>query len=389
MKLSSINFHNILTSIRFLLVIPYALLRRKGHPNVWIISERPDQACDNGLVFFRYVRKNHPSQEIYYLIEMGSSDERKVKQFGSVIHFNSWKHFYYYCLSRIHISSHVNGCVPQDAPIARRLKKLLDVKDVFIPHGVSYGISEFCLEKYARLDLFVCSGRPEYDNVLQNYGYTKQQVVYTGFPRLDEWHLIDVKKNQILVMPTWRMYLAQKPDTIIEETDYYKRYQDLLNNRRLRDFIESNNLMLIFYLHDNMKKYRGSFYSHSSHIVVANNSDVDIQSLLKESALLVTDYSSVHFDFAYMEKPVIYYQFDKDEFQKKQYMSSGYSYENDGFGPIANELDQLVEHIMKMHDSGFRLQGKYVENMKRFYLVRDNNNSERVYKEIHKHFGRG
>lgn len=42
----------------------------------------------------------------------------------------------------------------------------------------------------------------------------------------------------------------------------------------------------------------------------------DVQQLLKESLLLITDYSSVFFDMMYMNKPVIFYQFDENQYRK-------------------------------------------------------------------------
>ena len=106
------------------------------------------------------MREKHPTQRVYYLIDKGAQDYKKIEEYGNVIQINSWKHYLYYCLSKVHISAHVNGCCPDGAiGISRRTKKKVGFKDVFLPHGVSYGVSEFCLKKYAVIDLFICSGK--------------------------------------------------------------------------------------------------------------------------------------------------------------------------------------------------------------------------------------
>ena len=387
MKLSSITPIRLFNAIRTILLIPLTRVTRKLCPTVWIITERPNQARDNGYCFFKYLKENHPEQQAYYIIDKSSKDYHKVAHFGNVIQFGSWKHYFYYCMSPVHISAHVGGCNPSNNPFVRRAKKIIGFRDVFLPHGVSYGVSEFCLAKYAKIDLFICSGKPEYDNVLANYGYTKEQVVYTGFPRLDGWHNIKTNPKQILLMPTWRLYLAQNPDIVFEETDYYKSYQNLITDYELSEFLAKNDLKLIFYLHHNMQKYADSFHTSCSNIeVVYNDETYDIQELLKESAVLITDYSSVHFDFAYMGKPVLYYQFDKEEFWEKQYEQTNFDAEKDGFGPVAFDHKQLLYNLKQAYNNDFRLKGEYERRMKQFYQLRDDKNCERVYQEIVEHF---
>lgn len=383
MKLSSLTPSSIANMVRMVVVTPFALIVRKFIRPVWIITERPGQARDNGYCFFIYMKKRHPEQLTYYIIDKTSKDYEKIAPYGEIISFNSWKHYWYYCLAPIHISAHVGGCNPEHNPGAKRLKKMIRYKDVFLPHGVSYGVSEFCLAKYAKIDLFICSGKPEYDNVLSNYGYTPEQVAYTGFPRLDCWHHLIVNPKQILLMPTWRLYLAQNPETVFEDTAFCKAYQSLINNKELEDFLLLHDLKLVFYLHHGMRKYVDAFHTDCPNIeVVYKDETYDIQELLKESALLITDYSSVHFDFAYMKKPVLYYQFDYEEFWAKQYQQTDFDAAKDGFGPVAYDENTLVKNLEQAYEDGFKLQGEYLQRMKDFYVLYDEHNCERVYKAI-------
>ncbi len=370
---------------RTLLVLPFSLIARRRYPNVWIITERHNQARDNGYCFFQYMKLNHPKQPVYYVIDKKSSDYAKVSAYGDVISFNSWKHYFYYCLSPIHISAHVGGCLPENNRFAKRLKPILNYKDVFIPHGVSYGIANFCLEKYAKIDLYICCGKPEYDNVLKNYGYSLDQVALTGFPRQDSWLNLRIKNNQILLMPTWRLYIAQDKDVVFENTEYYRAYQQLINNIELITFLQRNHLKLVFYPHHEMQKYTYLFHTPSENIeIVYDEKTHDIQELLKESSLLITDYSSVHFDFAYMEKPVIYYQFDQSAFYSMQYAQGEFSVEKNGFGPVVDSVDKLMRALQDSFDTGFSLSGTYFDRMRCFFAYHDTQNCSRVYEEIKK-----
>lgn len=383
MKISSLNKKNIVSSIKFCIVITFALAARKWNQNIWLITERPNQARDNGYCFFKYLREKQPECKVYYIIDKKAADYKKIEPYGNVIQYDSWRHYYYYCLAKVHISAHVGGCAPSDSPICRRIRGILKTKVVFIPHGVSYGIAEFCLKKYANIDLFICSGKAEYENVLKNYGYDKHEVVYTGFPRLNLWHDIKVNPKQIVLMPTWRLYLAQNPETVIENTTYFKKYQEILWDKELQEFLEKNGLNLIFYLHHNMQKYADKFKSNCQKIkIVYREEDYDIQELLKTSALLITDYSSVHFDFAYMKKPVIYYQFDRDEFFYNQYLPGEFDVDKEGFGTVVFEKDSLLQEIKHAWENGFQMQEKYYDRMRDFYQIYDDKNCERVYQAI-------
>lgn len=365
-----------------LLLLPSFADRRKKH-DIWLISERPDQARDNGYCFFKYIREKHPEVQAYYVIDVNANDYKKVERYGNIIHFNSWKHYYYFLLSNKHISAHVCGCNPEYSTILRYLKKQLKYKDIFLPHGVSYGITEFCLKKYAKIDLFICCGKPEYENVLKNYGYEKSEVAYTGFPRLDSWHNITINKRLILIMPTWRVYLAHDRALNISETLYFKTYYHFLNNCRLISFLENNDLELIFYLHHEMRKYVNEFKSKSNNITIVYRDDqYDIQELLKSAALLITDFSSVHFDFAYMNKPVIYFHFDFEEFSRKQYQIGIFNYDYNGFGPVTHNEEELFDEIEKYYNNKFTLNDYYYQRMRDFYQIYDNQNCDRVYKEI-------
>lgn len=383
MKFSSLNGKNILTSIKFFIAMPMSRLVYHGTSH-WIITERYNQARDNGFIFFKYLCEKHPECNPVYIIDKQSADYEKIKDLGRVVQFNSWQHFLLFCASKVHISAHVGGCSPSHSPILKHIKRKLKYQDVFIPHGVSYGISEFCLKKYAKINLFICSGKQEYENVLTNYGYDESEVAYTGFPRLDEWHGSKPDSKQILLMPTWRLYLAQNDNTVFEETEFFKAYQSLINSKELDEWLEKEDKELIFYLHHNMKKYESFFTTYSDRIhIIRDDSEYDIQQLLKDSSMLITDYSSVHFDFAYMNKPVLYYQFDQDEFYRKQYQKSLFNFESDGFGPICSNENDLIALIRNLSKQD-KLEVKYYSRMRRFYELYDNKNCERVFNAIKK-----
>ena len=92
---------------------------------------------------------------------------------------------------------------------------------------------------------------------------------------------------------------------------------------------------------------------------------------------MVTDYSTIAFDFAYLKKPIVYTQFDKEEFYETQTYDKGFfEYERDGFGPVCYDLDSAVEALIKIIDKD--CENDYIDRVTNFFVNIDKNNSKRV-----------
>ena len=103
----------------------------------------------------------------------------------------------------------------------------------------------------------------------------------------------------------------------------------------------------------------------------------------KQNKLLITDFSSTFFDFAYLHKPIIYTQFDTEKFYESQIFDKGYfDYEKDGFGPICKTVDETVNAIIKIIDNDCVIDKKYEKRINTFYEYTDNKNCERIYNKI-------
>ena len=142
--------------------------------------------------------------------------------------------------------------------------------------------------------------------------------------------------------------------------------------------------------------YKGMFVVHPCNIENAkdfeenaifkiNNKIADYQEIFKKSKLLITDYSSVPFDFAYLRKAIIYTQFDKKNFFQSHTYTQGYfSYEKDGFGPVLYNYEDTINEIIKSIKDNCKVEKKYLNRINNFYTYDDKKNCERVYNEIKK-----
>lgn len=368
--------------MKFCALYPIALFYRNR--GVWIIADRGTDAGDNGFHLFRYLRAQDPSRPVYFIISKASADLKKAAPCGNIIYHRSLKHYLYFIAADVRISSHFMGCSPRRDFYARNRRFLpLPGKTVFLQHGVIQCDLKALYADKTKLDLFICGAGPEYDYVRTQFGYRHGEVRYTGLARYDQLHAFKTKK-QILIMPTWRMSVVNYGygGGAVAETEYMKRWNALLNHTRLLAAADRAGVTLLFYPHYELQKYRDQFVSACSRVIIADPAQYDVQTLLKESALLVTDYSSVHFDFGYMKKPCLYYQFDPEDFFGRHYGRGYFDFQTMGFGEVTENEEELVDLILEAIEHGFPEKETYRQRCAAFFPLHDQNNCRRIYDEI-------
>lgn len=345
--------------------------------HLWVICERGDDARDNAYWLYKYIKENHPSQKICYIIDFSSSDYEKVAE--DAVKLGSLKYFWALAVSEKIISTHYG------AGIYFFTHKFfnssgLGKKFYFLQHGVIHNEMVQLHGDHVTMRRFFCGAKPEADWIAGHFGHPEGVVQYTGLARFDRLHNCE-KKNQILVMPTWRAYIED--ETQFLESEYFRRWQRFLDDPMLLEMLEQQDLTLVFYPHYEIQKYITSFRSGNDRVVVADFAHYDVQTLLKESALLVSDYSSVVFDFAYMRKPVVYYQFDEERFFAGEHYGRGYfDFKTMGFGKVCMEQAEAVEELCRICGRGMTLDALYSERVDQFFPLYDTANSARIYRLI-------
>lgn len=366
----------------FFLIVTIPLRFSKKYKDLWIIGERPEEARDNGYWLYKWIIENKPNTNVRFVLKKDSVDYEKVPRKDLVIEPNSAKHYIYYILSSYSVSTHMHGACPGKSFCIPFLPLMRRKKSVFLQHGITKNM----INLRGGLDAIVAASDEEKDLLIKANPRYKGKVYVTGFCRYDQ--LSDTSKDEkeriILVMPTFRKWLRDigrlsGADNEFKKTAYYKAWNGFLDDERIKKELDKKNLKLIFFPHNEIQKLAHNFSSNSRRITIGKPGEFDIQQLLKQSSLLVTDYSSVLFDFAYMNKPVVFYQFDRDDFFGKHYHSSGKPYP---FGDTLEKEDELVERVKGVIDSGFIMKNNYKKDVKQFFKYRDNRNCERVYKLI-------
>ena len=98
------------------------------------------------------------------------------------------------------------------------------------------------------------------------------------------------------------------------------------------------------------------------------------------SSLLITDYSSVAWDFYYLKKPVLFFQFDYETYETLQ--GSYMNMEQDLFGERTTNIQELIEMISQYIETDFSLKNEFKYMWKNSFKYVDNHNSKRTYEAI-------
>ena len=107
---------------------------------------------------------------------------------------------------------------------------------------------------------------------------------------------------------------------------------------------------------------------------------VNYEKILCESSLMLTDYSGVQFDFAYMRKPVVYYHPPK---LPPHYVEGGFFYDTQGFGEICTEHQQLVDTLCDYMEHDCQLKDSYRTRQDDFFAFSDHDNCKRIFEDAY------
>lgn len=360
------------------------------HKDIWIVSDRINTAKDNGEYFFRYLQTIKTNKKIYFAISKHSEDYERLKLYGKILDTNSIKYKLLFLLSSKIISSQANDETINPFGLAKRyIKDIYRFDFIFLQHGIiKDDLSDWLNKTTKDIKLFVTSTEQEYNSLLNgNYYYGKDVIKLTGLPRYDFLNN-NADEKKIAIIPTWRKYIDgcideennSQYNPNFKETEFYKFYNSLINNKKLLSKMNELGYKGIFSMHPLFEKQNSHFTSNDVFSICSN---IDYKTIFEKYNLLVTDYSSIFFDFGYLQKPIVYTQFDKDRFFKNHSYHQGYfSYEKDGFGEVTYNVDDAVDAIIRQLENNCELSIPYSNRIKNCFSHEQGHNCENVYNEI-------
>lgn len=363
---------------------------------IWLITDRILTADDSGEYFFRFLSTvKNKNIKPYFVISKESLDYTRLKKYGKVVNYRSFQHRVLFLSASKIISSLANdwvlNAIPYSLPL---LRDMLDYKFIHLQHGVikdDISASLNCLKK--NMKLFVTSGKREQQSIIDlPYGYNESIVKVVGLPRFDCINEIQnqIKGNVLLIAPTWREYLVglrdANRDTYLyndnfKSSVFFTFYNALINDSRILRALSKHKMRGAFRLHPMLQAQNCDFVANE--LISVQEGRESYCEDINQTAMIVTDYSSAAFDYAYFNRPIIYTQFDREEFYQRHTYKQGYfDYERDGFGSIHYDYESSVQAIIDVIENGCVMEEKYRKRVDGFFAYHDGKNCERIYQEI-------
>jgi CDP-glycerol glycerophosphotransferase (TagB/SpsB family) len=377
----------------FLLRTSYYIVKPFKKRPIWLISDRGTAAGDNGEALFKYImnRDDCPA-DVYFVISKKSKDLDRLQSIGKVIYQEGLGYKLKFLLADKIIASQAD--VETTNPFIRQLDHYVDLFNfdfVFLQHGIiRHNLSSWLNRFNKNINLFITSAQIEYDSIFINpYYYSRDAVLLSGLPRYD--YLEDKSAGKLILAPTYRKNLVkQKTDRLgrrgydptFKKTFYREFYNNLMNDERILEALRGAHMTGEFYLHPVFSAQRQDFDEND--VFTMMRFPYDYKTAFSEGNMLISDHSSVVFDFAYLKKPVVYAHFDVDTFfEGHSYDKSNFfSDEEDGFGGVYYDYETLVQGVVETIKSGTVMDRKYKKRVDSFFYKVDKNNSERVYDAI-------
>jgi glycosyltransferase involved in cell wall biosynthesis len=373
-------------------------LVRRYFRDAWVLIDRVFNADDSAEHLFRHLSANRPDVNAWFVIESGTPDHKRLRRDGyrRVVAHGSfvWKLLMLNCTELI--SSHIDDAVVR--PAAIRALAEPGWRIVFLQHGVMKDDLSTWLNR-KNIDLLVTSTRAEMHSVVDDhttYRYTTKEVKLTGLPRFDR--ILEAgqrfppdQRDLILIAPTWRQWLSSSEPVVtgrhrvtedFRTSQFATEWTSVINSPQVKELAERTGLQVALLLHPN---FQGTARLDTMpHVRTLEFEGQNVQEIFARARVLVTDYSSMFFNAAYIERPIVYFQFDRDRVNAGWHLGRhGYfDYERDGYGPVTFTAGEAVAALTKTVEAGPEPDPVYLQRIQESFPERDGRCCERVVDAI-------
>ena len=252
--------------------------------------------------------------------------------------------------------------------------ELKDIHKSYIDDAKKYNYfispSKFASEKFSSA---FALDKLNKENIIVEKGYPRNEYLFKykdeDIDRIKEKLKIPKEKKVILYAPTFRdnQYQEGKGHT----------YKLGINLLRMSDELKKDDYVILMRLHYlvsnniDISQFKNFVYDVSDY--------EDINELYIISDILVTDYSSVFFDYANLKRPILFYMYDLQEY--KNNIRDFYIDLKELPGPIVENEKELIKNIRKI-DNIFEEYKEIYKNFNEKYNYLDNENvTSEVVKE--------
>ncbi|WP_020006120.1 CDP-glycerol glycerophosphotransferase family protein [Salinicoccus albus] len=353
------------------------------------------QYSDNPRALYEYMARHHPEYKLLWSADGSSTAIFRhhgvpcVKRFSPAWMFHMNRAALWITNSRLPLwIPKPRGTTYLQTWHGTPLKKLgTDITTVHMPGTDTQKYKQNFTTEAAKWDYLISPNRYSTDIFRRAFGFNGK-ILETGYPRNDFLStgndintIITLKKRLglpldkkiILYAPTWR------DDSFHAKGRY--RFDLQFDTERMFEAL-GDDYIIILKLHYlvaeqlDLSPYDGFLHDVSKH--------EDIRELYVMADILITDYSSVFFDYANLGRPMIFYVYDIDNYRDK--LRGFYlDFEEKAPGPLVKTTEGLIRAIKTSDPQNFNRTYDIDGFRERFCDLEDGRASQRVSEEIIRH----
>ncbi|MCC8101707.1 MAG: CDP-glycerol glycerophosphotransferase family protein [Clostridiales bacterium] len=363
---------------------------------IWLFMDKIYKGGDSSEYIYKYAAAQKDGIRKYYLLDKTSADYTRLQKEGyRPLKRGSLWHRLIFLNANMVIASNSTVFAFNSYSTATSQYIRGDVHSVTacVQHGMSVqkiAVAQQRLRDNTRL--YFCASKYEIENLSRPaYDYEGYDALkLTGVPRYDG--LKSRAEKILLISPTWRMNSALPPtkgesvarayNPHFKDSSYYQVYNSLINDPRLLEAARQYGYRIQYVLHTIISTQAKEFNKNESVEIIPSIGDMSYEKLFCEAALMVTDFSGVQFDFAYMRKPVVYLHHHDIP---QHYDEGSFFYETMGFGEICHTNSELIDVLCDYMKNDCRMPDEYRRRADDFFAYSDNSNCERIYPVMLEH----
>jgi len=366
--------------------VPEQGQRNGASPNVvrkerpWLLMDRPLEADDSAEHLYRHGQAT--GRRMVFLLDPASPDwPRLTKEGFNLVPFNAQETKYlagYRALISTHLES---GLSVSPSGGAKPVFSTFGVPIIHLGHGIDqHRVPRYF--RHHRIDIkCVATAREKTLLTSPSASYlSNKEIMVTGLPRHDLLRNVQRAPQRILVMPTWRGELARKFNPKPYNA-FAQRWIDTLDTLDTIQQNKNDRLDVRFLSHPKLRDIPQFLSAFGTRLF--DKQQTPFRHIIATTALLITDYSSVAFDFALAGVPVIYFQPDLEEYRFSGHVAEmAFDYEQQGFGPVCYTHDALENSAKETQRNEYMIAPHYQQRVKTFFNYDDTSICERTWRSI-------
>ncbi|MDM5299637.1 glycosyltransferase [Bacillus pumilus] len=351
-------------------------LINKKRKDIWLYNDRKN-IIDNGYYQFKHDIHKKDGVKRYYVYDGDSIDLENMfnkEERKHVIKFRSRQHKYLF-LNATKILTSFRTVQEYSAFSEKRMKFIndrLDFELIYLQHGILHAHTPWIYSSEKnKIDKFVVSSNFEKQNLIENYNYRPESIIETGMARFDFVKSHTPTSNKIIFAPSWRVSLVNSSkngewaikEEAFKNSSYYNEINKLISSKEFTDLLEKEDLYFELKLHPIFNSVINEFKAKHPRI---NFVTKDIN--LSDYKLFITDFSSFVFDFAFLNRAVLFFIPDYAEFICGNHLYNKLDLDlEDSFGKLVTNSSSVIKEISNIVKNDFQMENIHKERMNGFF----------------------